>query len=130
MVKTFIRIAYIALMAVFAILLCVNCIRALNSGYEKTEFTVTHMYTNHTTKTNEVSLQAEIDDTLIIPANKLVTGRDYEIGEQLVVWYHPEQNVVVQNFMTNIVLKFTCAGLAVLCIVFAFPRKKVSDAKS
>lgn len=124
MVKKIIRIGYIVLMAVLAILLCINSVLSLNSGHKRMQFTVTYVYTNHKTNINEVSLQAETDNTLIIPSNKLVTKKNYAVGEQVVVWYHPERNVLVQNFMQRVVMQLAGAGMAICCAGLALPRQR------
>lgn len=124
MVKKIIRIGYIMLMAVLAILLCINSVLLLNSGHKRMQFTVTYVYTNHKTNINEVSLQAATDNTLIIPSNKLVTNKNYAVGEQVVVWYHPEHNVLVQNFMQRIVMQLAGAGMAICCAGLALPRQR------
>lgn len=130
MVKMIVRIGYIVLMAALAILLCINSIVALKSGHKRMQFTVTYVYTNHETNINEVSLQAEAEDTLIIPSNKLVTRKHYAAGEQVALWYHPEHNMIAQEFMSRIILQFIGAGMAVCCIGLAFPQKKPVRVKS
>lgn len=124
MVSKVLHITCIALLVALAVLLLVNAIRALNSGYECLEFKVTHIYTNHSTGKSDVSLQSTVDNKLIVPVNKLSTGKKYEVGETINVWYNPETNMVVQHFMTNVVMNFVSAGLAVACIAVTFPRKK------
>lgn len=129
MVRKVVHAIYIVLLAAFAVVLCINCIRALNSGYEKTEFTVTRVYTNHSTNTSEISLQVEVDNKLVIPDNKLTTKKSYNVGETVAVWYDPDSNMISQNFMSNIVLQFTCAGIAIACIIVTLPRKRGKNAK-
>ena len=124
MVSKVLHIACIVLLGVLAILLCVNAIRALNSGYEHLDFKVMHVYTDHSTGKNNISLYTIIDNQLVTPENKLVTSRDYEVSETVKLWYNPETNRIVQNFMTNVVMNFVSAGLAVATIFFTLPRKK------
>ncbi len=124
MVSKVLHITCIVLLGVLAILLCVNSIRALNSGYERVDFKVMHVYTNHSTGKSDISLYAIIDNQLVTPHNKLVTDRDYAVGEDIKVWYNPETNMIAQNFMTNVVMNFVSAGLAVSTILFTLPRKK------
>lgn len=124
MVSKVLHIACIVLLGALAILLCVNSIRALNSGYERVDFKVMHVYTNHSTNKSEVSLYTIIDNQLVTPHNKLITSGEYEIGEDVKMWYNPETNMIVQNFMTNVIMNFVSAGLAVVTIFFTLPRKQ------
>ncbi len=129
MVGRVLHVFCMCLLLVLAVLLCINSIRALNAGYECIEFTVTGIYTVHTGSINnksEVSLQAEAGDKLIIPDNVMETSKHYKVGETVKVWYNPSTNMIAQHFMTNIVMNFVSAALALACIAFTFPRTKKS----
>jgi hypothetical protein len=102
----------------------VNAIRALNSGYERLDFKVMHVYTDHSTGKNNINLYTIIDNQLVTPENQLVTSRDYNVGTTVKVWYNPETNMIAQHFMTNVIMNFVSAGLAVATIFFTLPRKK------
>ncbi len=127
MVSKILHITCMVLLAALAVLLCINSVRALNSGYEKIDFKVYSIYSEHINSSQNkhtITIQAEVDDKLIQPANQLVTNRSYQVGETIGVWYNPETNMVAQHFMTHIVMNFIGAALSIACIIFTFPRKQ------
>lgn len=127
MVSKTLHIICIVLLAALAVLLCINSVRALNAGYEKIDFKVYGIYSEHVSSVSNkhtITLQAEVGDKLIQPENQIVTHRSYQVGDTVSVWYNPETNTIVQNYMTNIIMNFVSAGLAIAAIVFTIPRKQ------
>lgn len=123
MVSKVLHTSCIVLLLVLATIMCVNSVRALNSGYEKIEFTITTVQTDITTGKSTVSVETVKDDVLIMPKNQMVTSNLCRVGDVVELWYNAESNTIVQHFMTHIVMNFVGAGLALVCVAVTWPRK-------